>query len=656
MRRTDITLGAVAIVGIALLWLLPPAGFVLVAGVLVVAPPWGRTLTERGIISVVVVAGLVAITIPRSSEVPVTQASARIGLAVLVLAAVAVRLVPALRERAAIPRPRIADGLVAALVVVLALWLMSAYVGANAYEIVSGLFFTGWDNQGHFVPFANTVEVGATTWPTIDGAIAWNQWYPSLHTTLWALATQATHAARPDRIGLLWPYVQWTSISFALSIGALAWIAGDLARRLARALLPDRQRVAAAAALAAIAAFAAFALLGSPTGLFNAGFTNFVMAVAITATTAYFASRSLASARHIGWLLVPLGALAVIGLWTPLVLGIAPAGVVVLVALLRRRTWLGIAWAVVTVLLVAGTTIIQTRAIVNVAGTDAGSFTQDLGAVSSGMVPFNVGLALVAPVVVALLAVLLVRRRQIPLAVAVAGVPIAIVPFLVLAVLSARAAHISWLTSYYVLKTLDAVLLFTAPVLAALAALAAATVIALVAASRLEAVLSWLVAACLAVAGFGYFGLQPAEFKDGFAAAPGIAAGSKRLASVQNSLVGEAVVSAAVAARAHPDTFPLLWDGSGNLPNLWLASLAGVMSRDQQTFYLSLPPFPYDAAAKDYVMSALATHPEQRAAVYWFRTVSGEQLQSLQAALPNQVTLVRVPMRSSALCQECSLQ
>ena len=160
----------------------------------------------------------------------------------------------------------------------------------------------------------------------------------------------------------------------------------------------------------------------------------------------------------------------------------------------------------------------------------------------------------------------------------------------------------------------------------------------------------------IAVGSFGYFGLQPAEFKDGFTAAPGIAAGSKRLASVQNSLVGEAIVSAAVAAREHPTEFPLLWDGSGNLPNLWLASLSGVMSREQQTFYLSLPPFPYEEAAKDYVMSALATHPDLHAAIYWFRTVSGEQLQSLQASLPDQVTLVRVPMRSSLLCQECSLQ
>ena len=656
MKRPEAVLTASAAAAIVLLWLLPPVGFIAAIVLLMIAPPWGRTLTERAIISVLVTAGLVAIVIPRGSGVPVTQTSARIGLAVLVIAAMALRHVPRFRKHAPVPKPVIADVLVGLLVAVIAFWMMSAYIGASAFEIVSGLFFTGWDNQGHFVPFANTYEVGKTTWPTLDGSIAWNQWYPSLHTTLWALATQATQAVKLDRIGLLWPYVQWTAISFALSIGTLAWIAGDIAKRLAQAFAPGRSALVRFATVSAIAAFAAFALLGSPTGLFNAGFTNFVMAVAITASTAYLASRSLNSARDIGWLLVPLGSIAVIGLWTPLVLGIAPAGVVVLIALSQRKRWLGLVWAIVTVLLVAGTTYMQTRAIVNVSGTDTGSFTQDLGAVSSGMVPFNVGLALAAPVVLALLALILIRRRHSPLAVAVAGPSLAILPFLALAVLSARSARISWLNSYYVLKTLNSALLFAAPTLAAMAAVGVVLVIASVAANRFERWLAALIALALGVSAFGYIGLQPTEFKDGFTAAPGIAAGSKRLASAENSLVGEAIVSAALAAVPYPQDMPLLWDGSGNLPNLWLASLSGVMSKDQQTFYLSLPAFPYDENAKTYVMNALATHPDMHIAIYWFRTVSGEQLQALKKSLPNQVTLVKVPMRSSLLCQECSLQ
>jgi len=350
-----------------------------------------------------------------------------------------------------------------------------------------------------------------------------------------------------------------------------------------------------------------------------------------------------------------LGSLAVIGLWTPLVLGIAPAGVVVLIALSQRRRWLGIVWAIATVLLVGGTSYIQTKAIVNVSGSDVGTFTQDLGAVGTGMVPFNIGLALISPVLLALIAVLLFRRRMIPLGVAFAGPAIGVLPFLAVAVLGAHSAKLAWLNSYYVLKTLNAILLFAAPAYAAIAAVTVILAIAHLARSRIEAVGMALIAALFALVAFGYVGIAPKDFTDGFSSAPGLVAGAKRAGSVDNSLVGEAIVSAARAAKPHPDDIPLLWDGSGTLPNLWLASLTGVMSKDQQTFYLSLPPFPYEQDAQSYVFDALAAHPDMRMAIYWFRTVSGQSLAALKTSLPSQVTLVQVPMRSSLLCQECSL-
>ena len=655
MTRTNQVLSIAAVLAIALLWILPPLGFIGCVVLLAIAPPWGRSLSERAIISAIVIAGVVALTIPRGSDVPVTQTSARLGLSLLVVIAVALRFIPRLRLSARVPKPGLADWCVAALVIISGLWLMSAYFGANDDQIVSGLFFTGWDNQGHFVPFANTYELGATHWPTVDGGLAWNQWYPSLHTTIWSLLTLAASGAGLDRLDLLWPFVQWTAITFALCLGALSWIASDLARRVSAVLAPEHVWLKRLAAPVAVLAFAAFALLGSPTALFNAGFTNFVMAVTITASTAYFATRSLNSARQIGWLLVPLGSLAVIGLWTPLVLGIAPAGVVVLVALSQRKRWLGVAWAIATVLIVGGTSYIQTKAIVNVSGSDVGTFTQDLGAVGTGMVPFNVGLALLSLVLLALIAWLLFRRRMIPLGVAFAGPAIGVLPFLAVAVLGAHSAKLAWLNSYYVLKTLNAILLFAAPAYAAIAAVTVILAIAHVARSRIEAVVLAVVAALLALVSFGYVGIEPKDFASGFSAAPGLAAGAKRAGSVDNSLVGEAIVSAAVAAKPHPDDVPLLWDGSGTLPNLWLASLTGVMTKDQQTFYLSLPPFPYEADAQSYVMDALASHPNLHMAIYWFRTVSGQSLAALEKSLPNQVTLVKVPMRSSLLCQECSL-
>ena len=650
---SELILGALAIVAAALLWISPPVGFLLTVALLAVLPPWGKSITERAIISVTVIAGLVALTIPRGSDVPVTQSSARIGLVVLLVAAFALRFVPKLKKYAAIPKPTAIDASIAVLVAVIVVWLVSAYRGAGPYGTVSGLFFTGWDNQGHFVPFANTYEVGKTAWPTLDGSVGWNQWYPSLHTTLFALITQASHAAKLDRIQLLGPYVQTMAVSFALCMGALAWIASDLTKHIAKAVRPEDTEtnhkskygtLAKVAPFAAIAAFALFALVGTPAELFNAGFTNFVMAVTIVAVVAYLGSRSLRSAARIGWLLVPLGSLAVIGLWTPLVLGIAPAGVVVLIALSKKQRWLGIVWAIATVALVGGTTYLQTKAIVNVSGKDAGGFTQELGAENSGMIEFNTLAALIAPVNALVVAMYLIKRKRITTALAAAGSTIAVLPFLIIAIMGAVAAGKGWLESYYVLKTLYAILLFAAPLYAAIIAIGA-TAITLKFAKTPAArtVLATLIAILLA----GGFILTSGN--------PGLQASKKRTESVENSLVGEAIVNSAEAAKPYPEKMPLMWDGAGTLPNLWLASLSGVMSKEQQTFYLSLPPFPYEAAAQQYVFDFLASHPNQHLALMWFRDISGQQLQKLQTQLPNQVTLVKVPMRSSLLCQECHL-
>ena len=93
----------------------------------------------------------------------------------------------------------------------------------------------------------------------------------------------------------------------------------------------------------------------------------------------------------------------------------------------------------------------------------------------------------------------------------------------------------------------------------------------------------------------------------------------------------------------------------GTLVNLWLASLHGVLSSDDHTFYSGLPPFPYEEKALRYVDFALGLRPSLNLAVMWFRDVSGEQLNTLVRQHPDRVVLVRVPMRSSPLCQECSL-
>ena len=70
-----IGLAIATVVSIALLWILPPVGFVACAVMLVIAPPWGRSITERGLISLLLALGVIAIAFPRASSVPVTPFS-----------------------------------------------------------------------------------------------------------------------------------------------------------------------------------------------------------------------------------------------------------------------------------------------------------------------------------------------------------------------------------------------------------------------------------------------------------------------------------------------------------------------------------------------------------------------------------------------------
>ena len=665
-NRVNVILAMVAAVSVVLLWILPPVGFVACCVLLVLLPPWGRTITERALISILVLLGLVALIFPRAGSTPITTTSAHLFITLAVVALVAARFI--LRPARPIPKPTISDALLGIMLVGTSWWLMSAYLGRNLYSIVSGLFFSGWDNQGHFTTFANTYEVGSTTWPTIDGSVAWNQWYPSLHTTMWSIAQlgSQTGAELLERTSLLWPYVQWSSISFALCLVALAWVAGDLAGRLGALVNARSGFVSRWATPIAVLGFAAFALLGSPTGLFNSGFTNFVMGVTVVVVTAYLSARDWESARGPGPFLIPLGALAAIGLWTPLVLGLIPSGLIVALALWRVRKWLAPLWVIAAGVFVAVTAWLQTQAVINSdPGTSAGGLLADLGAIGVGMSPFNIGAALAAPIVVIGLAILLVRGRRAPLALATAGPVLGFTVFAVIAMGGADAGELSRLVSYYVLKTLNAMLLAVAPVVAALAATGICILLVAVnkatqraaspRAARVNVIIGGVIALAIGFTMFGYIGTTTQKFTGGFTSAPGIEAANTRSAGVDNLLIGESIISAQQAAVPYPDKTTMLWDGSGTLPNLWVSALHGVMSKKQNTFYANLPPFPYDEKTLGHLTLALNLDPSLNLVVLWFRGVSGVMVEELKIDQPDRVTTVQVPMRSSPLCEECSL-
>ena len=96
-NRTWAVLAVVTAIVVVLVWLLPPVGLVAAAVLLALLPPWGRTVAERAAISGVVVLGVIAVVFPRAGAMPVTHASGRLLVTVLLLAALALRAVPRLR-------------------------------------------------------------------------------------------------------------------------------------------------------------------------------------------------------------------------------------------------------------------------------------------------------------------------------------------------------------------------------------------------------------------------------------------------------------------------------------------------------------------------------------------------------------------------------
>ena len=642
------TFAVTALAGIALLWALPAVGVIVAVVLLVVLPPWGRTYAERAVISGIVILGAAAVIFPRAGSTPVDANTARLFLTGLIVVSVGLYLVPTLRNTP-LPRLRAVDIVLLGIAGGLSYWLVSSYLGATSQEVLSGLFFSGWDNQGHFTTFANTYAANSTTWPTTDGTIAWNQWYPSLHTTFWALLEYAGGSTGLSRVDLLFPYVQWSAVTFAASVASLAWVASDLAGRWTKHV--GTKKTSQAATLLAASAIGVWVFLGSPQFLFNSGFTNFVMGVAVVTTASYLSVRSIWSARTLGWFLVPLAAIAAINLWTPLVIVLVPAGAIVAISLTRSRRTVGIVW-------IAASTVVggllawqQGKAILAADdGAGVGDFAESIGAVGTGMAPFNIAAGIAAPLVAIAIAVLLRNWR--PLAFGVAA-PSVMTGLLALAFIpGTSAAGVDIIQSYYVLKALDASLLATAPLVAAAAATGLVFLLRQV--STATAVAASVGTGIASVAAFGYVGIVPQTLSTGFTVAPGVQAGLDRTKGINDPLIGESIIATVDGIVDLPNFSPMMWDGAGTLPNLWSATLHEVPSALDQEFYAGLPPFPYGDDTFDYVRGQVVTAPNLRLAVTWFRESSEGYLRlRLSSVDPRQIRIVQVPMRTSLLCPEC---
>ncbi len=648
MNRPLIRYFAAALIVAVFIFVIPPVGVIATVIALAVIPPWGRTQSECLIISALVLLAIVAVVFPRNGTMVISALSAHVLLAAVVVGSAALRAIPRL-QNVKLPRTKVSDALFAVFLILSVLWLIGAYIGTNDYETLSGMFFTGWDHHGHFVTFSNTYAVGSTTWPTFDGSEAWNQWYPSLHTTFWSLGQYAWSGSGLSRVSLLFPYLTWQAISFASCIAALSWMAGDLAQR----VLPGitKKRSAALDALAFILV-ALFFTLGSPSLMFNAGFVNFVMGVSAVTLCSYFSVRTTRSAVTLGWFLVPIGAIISINLWTPLVLGIVPAGVVVLIALTRQNKVTGILWLVFSAAIGGYLAITQAQAIIR-PGSSASDLNSEIGAVGVGMPGFNISLALAMPVL-ALILIWFFSGTKRQLAIGIAGPPVMFTVIAGVLSLGADSAGVSRVSSYYVLKAISGSLIAFMPVVLALIAVAVVYVT-----RELTLKQQFMAAGGVTLAGvvaYGYVGTTTTQLAPNFTAAPGIQAAKERKDGINQPLVGEGIIRSAEVAQENPDWTPFLWDGAGTLPNLWVMTLTNVMSVNQQKFYVNLPAFPYETPTLESVDFSQQIDPTLNVNILWFRDVSGQLVQAwANPRNPMRVMTSRVLIPSSALCQECSL-
>ncbi len=644
-NRLLVILGGLTAIAIALIFLVPVVGFIAAIVLLAIVPPWGRGRIERFIISSIVILALIAVIYPRASSIPIDSVTARLTLTGILLGTLALRLIPRLRY-VPVSAPTLVEAMLLGLFIGTAGWILGSYVGRNDYEMLSGLYFSGWDNQGHFTAFANTYLEQSSSWTTVDGSEAWNQWYPSLHSTVWALSERVVGSADLSRIGLLWPFIIWSAVTFAMCMMFLAWIAGDLATRL------SGKKYAKQASVLAVFATGMFTLLGSPALFFNAGFTNFVLGVTVIATASYISARSMRSAANYGWFVIPAATVVVINLWPPIVIALIPAGVVVLVALWTLRPSRALLWVAGTVILGVVLAYQQMQAIIR-PGSTASELSSDIGAVATGMVPFNIALGIAAPVLASIV-ILMLWKRSWPLAISIGAPAIMLAIVAIIFIPGTDASNVSRISSYYVLKSLSAALLVFAPIAIALAAVITMRVVR--EASKAKQLGVMAIAGFISVSAYGYFGVTPTGMSAGFTFAPGVQAANARMAGIEDPLVGEAIIRGAITAQASPNFTPFLFDGAGTLVNLWVSSLTEVTSVNQRNFYEGLPPFPYDNTALNYVDFSLRIDSTLRVNVLSFRDVSADLITPwARNQDPTRVMSTRVPMSSNAMCEECSL-
>ena len=441
-------------------WLLSPV--VGVAAALLswtLLQPWGRSIGERVVVGqllLLALVGLVFVVVP----LPVSRLSASIFVLGLPLLAAATRILATrgVGRRPWLPSFGPLDVSLVAVGAGEAFWVLQRELGVSLRATLERVFY-GWDYVSHFSMFADAYRYGRLNGLMFGSAPEYLTPPPTLHPVLWATFTWAgqTGSQRLPGAQLLQANVLLTGLTAAMCVLVLAWVSADLVRAIAG---PDAARWGLPTAAMVTGVVSA---LNTPTALFFAGHTPFLLAVTTTVLGSHLVFRegwqSDPPDHSWGVLFLAAAALTCMLEWPPVVLGLVPAAGYELLRLRHASRRLRVLFTVIVVA-AAVPVVSMARSLLHSASL------QTLVHQTGGLAAFNGRLAWVVGPLVLLVGLAAAWDRRWFLAAAVTAPLAGLMSFVVF--LKWNGA--TWTTgqpSYYLLKTVQGCLVVAIPVLVA---------------------------------------------------------------------------------------------------------------------------------------------------------------------------------------------
>ncbi|MFN8169606.1 MAG: hypothetical protein U0S36_12570 [Candidatus Nanopelagicales bacterium] len=539
--------------------------------------PVGRFAAERVVTAALcfaAVVGVLFVVLP----VHVTRVSATVlVLAMPVLSAIAsVRRRPAAPLRRRLPEAGWPDLAVLLVAGASAWWTLAATYGMDLRDTLTRLYH-GWDWILHTIMYTDVYRYGRLAGLRIDDSTAYLSANPQLHPALWATTTWSSQDGSSSMPGepLIQAEILATSVTAALCVAALAWLATDLTTAIVGGTRHRYPAVVAAMVTGVLL------VVGAGSAVFFFGHTPFLLAVSALAVGSYLSVRPTlrGTATHAPRALVLLLATAVVVVleWPPLVLGLVVPGLLLAVRIARghRRTTIALVIGGAAVLL--GIPVWWPRV--------AGAVTiRDLAEAAGQPARFSLPLTFVAIVVTVVVAVLLARRRDWGRAAGILGPVLGMLAFCAL-LMAGGAVWWGDTPSYYLLKTLLGCLLATTPVVVAVLVAGLDLVPAARRSPRGSNPRRWVAIAAVTVVALGI----------GVAQSPPDSIVTGRAVPLADPprfvTYADAVARAYPVTPAVPSQAPFLADYGDERADLWLLVLQRGVSDADHDFYRTLPAF-----------------------------------------------------------------